>query len=230
MADGCSSAGARGEALRIDNVGEVLLSGYSKVGGRSARTSVAEHTLRVGLGGAGTGRTDMLESPEVTDQVVVEPSYNGVASEPVVRASLSNQVAERLRNDIVNHRILPGARLVQDELCQRYGTSRMPVRDALRQLTHEGILERQGHQLVVASLGVEDLEEVHSLTAVLHGWAAGQAATVATDAELAELDDICQAGLETEDPFEFGRLSMDFHRKINLLAHSQRLYKDFDPL
>ena len=47
----------------------------------------------------------------------------------------------------------------------------------------------------------------------------------ASDEELEELADICRAAVETEDPYEFSELAMEFHRKINLLAHSPRLIR-----
>jgi DNA-binding GntR family transcriptional regulator len=149
----------------------------------------------------------------------------GRRSDLVDRFSLSHQIAERLRNDIVHGRIPAGTHLVQDELCERFGTSRMPVRDALQQLTHEGLLQQQGQQRVVIELGAEDLQEALALTAVLHGWAAGRAAEHATDAEIEELATVCQAAVDTEDPYEFAQLGMQFHRQINLLAHSQRLVR-----
>ena len=145
--------------------------------------------------------------------------------EYIPRASLSEQIAERLRDDIVHGRIKPGTHMIQDELCERFGTSRMPVRDALQQLTHEGLLEQRGQQRVVVSLGTKDVEEAEVLIAVLHAWAAGQAATVASDAELAELAEICHAAVATDDVYEFGHLAMQFNRKINMLAHSPRLIR-----
>jgi DNA-binding GntR family transcriptional regulator len=146
-------------------------------------------------------------------------------SDRIRRSNLSRQIAERLRNDIVHGRIEAGTHLIQDEICERFGTSRIPVRDALQQLTHEGLLIQQGQQRVVVSLGGEELEEVHSLIALLHGWAAGQAAIKASDDELDELAAVCQDAVETEDRYEFGHLAMQFHRKINLLAHSSRLIR-----
>jgi DNA-binding GntR family transcriptional regulator len=143
----------------------------------------------------------------------------------VSRFSLSHQIAERLRNDIVHGRIPAGTRLVQDELCERFGTSRMPVRDALQQLTHEGILEQQGQQRVVVRLGAEDLGEALALTAVLHGWAAGRAAELASEAEIEELGRVYRAAIEAADAYEFGRMGMQFHRQINLLARSPRLIR-----
>jgi DNA-binding GntR family transcriptional regulator len=157
----------------------------------------------------------------------LEPLDAGEApsSDRIRRSNLSRQIAERLRNDIVHGRIAAGTHLIQDEICERFGTSRIPVRDALQQLTHDGLLVQQGQQRVVVSLGAKELEEVHSLIAVLHGWAAGQAAIKASDDELDELAVVCRAAVETEDRYEFGHLAMQFHRKINLLAHSPRLIR-----
>jgi DNA-binding GntR family transcriptional regulator len=147
------------------------------------------------------------------------------ANDYIPRASLSEQIAERLRDDIVHGRIRPGTHMIQDELCDRFGTSRMPVRDALQQLTHEGLLEQRGQQRIVVSLGTGDLQEAEVLIAVLHAWAAGQAARVASDSELEELAEICHAAVATDDVYEFGRLTTQFNRKINLLAHSPRLIR-----
>jgi DNA-binding GntR family transcriptional regulator len=101
----------------------------------------------------------------------------------------------------------------------------MPVRDALQQLTHEGILEQSGSQRIVVPLGIDDMEDVHTLVAVLHGWAAGRAAHVASDSEIAALAGISDAALTVHDPYQFGGLAMDFHRQINVMAHSTRLIR-----
>ncbi len=166
------------------------------------------------------------ESP-TTGEAISHPASvdNWRKPDQIFRSNLSQQITEGLRDDIVHGRIPAGTHLVQDELCERFGTSRMPVRDALRQLTHEGLLQQQGHQRVVVPLGGEDLEEVNTLVAVLHGWAAGRAAAMASDAELADLDRIYEAELETDDPYTFGRLAMELHRRINYLAHSPRLIR-----
>jgi DNA-binding GntR family transcriptional regulator len=154
-----------------------------------------------------------------------ETAVGGRQSDRVSRSNLSSQIADRLRDDIVHGRVAPRTRLVQDELCERFGTSRIPVRDALQQLTHEGLLEQQGQQRVVVSLGLDDLEEAYALIAVMHAWAAGRAALLASDEELSELDDLCQSAVQASEPYEFGQLAMQFHRKINILSHSPRLIR-----
>src|SRR5262249_14472739 len=165
--------------------------------------------------------TGAVADDDALGELWIEPpdAVDGPRSDRIRRSNLSRQIAERLRDDIVHGRIAAGTHLIQDEVCERFGTSRMPVRDALQQLTHEGLLTQQGEQRLVVSLGTDDLEEVHRLVAVLHGWAAGQAAIKASDVELDELAAVCRQAVETEDRYEFGRLAMQFHRKINLLAH-----------
>jgi DNA-binding GntR family transcriptional regulator len=153
------------------------------------------------------------------------PPYGRSGPDRLARSSLSDQIAARLRNDIVHGRICAGTHLVQDELCARFGTSRMPVRDALQQLTHEGILEQNGSQRIVVHLGVDDMEDVHTLVAVLHGWAAGRAAHVASESEITALAEVSDSAHMVRDPYEFGRLAMDFHRRINQMAHSTRLIR-----
>lgn len=55
-------------------------------------------------------------------------------------------VAERLRRDIVRGRIFPGERLNEAELSERYGVSRTPVREAIRQLEQEGLVTVQRYR------------------------------------------------------------------------------------
>jgi DNA-binding GntR family transcriptional regulator len=160
------------------------------------------------------------------DSLAEDEELNGALTpDRLFRSNLSEQIAVRLRDDIVHGRIPAGTHLVQDDLCERFGTSRMPVRDALQQLTHEGLVEQRGQQRIVMSLGADELEETYLLVGVLHGWAAGRAAVKASDAEIEELGAICRSAMETEDPYDFGLVSMQFHRQINLMAHSPRLIR-----
>lgn len=153
-----------------------------------------------------------------------------MTGERVERVNLSSQIAERLRSDIVHGRVAAGTRLVQEELCARFGTSRMPVRDALRQLTHEGLLVEHGDQRVVATLGGADHAEVHRLIAVLHGYAARCVAESATDEELEMLSRRWAEARAIEDPEAYGRATWELHVLINHLAGSTRLVRAMDAL
>ena len=141
----------------------------------------------------------------------------------VVRHELSAQIADRLRADILSGRLPAGSRLVQDQLCGRFGTSRIPIRDALRQLTHEGLLEEVRGQRVVASVGTEELADAEALVGVLHAWAARRVAETATEDELHELEAVhrgASGGGERERQL---RATYEFHRWINHHARSSKL-------
>lgn len=82
---------------------------------------------------------------------IVSSSASGLASVGLAR-SLGEQIANHLRDEILSGRLPAGEALREVELSQRFGTSRGPVRDALHELTKEGILvaQRRGGVRVAA--------------------------------------------------------------------------------
>ena len=80
---------------------------------------------------------------------------------PAAGRSRRDQVVEVLRNAIISGAYEPGERLVEATLSQELGTSRGPVREALRQLEHEGLVTSFPYRGAVV-LGVSD-EEVQEV-------------------------------------------------------------------
>jgi len=66
---------------------------------------------------------------------------NGRARKPIRRQSLHLEVADRLRTMIVEAELVPGERIVEAELCEQLGVSRTPLREALKVLASEGLIE-----------------------------------------------------------------------------------------
>lgn len=95
-----------------------------------------------------------------------------VGVEWVPRSTLRAHVAERLRSAILVGDIAPGTALVETALSARFGVSRGPLREALRQLIEEGLLVAVPYTgTYVASLSVEDVREIYSLRTVLETFA-----------------------------------------------------------
>lgn len=143
----------------------------------------------------------------------------------LVRLNLSGQIAARLRDEIIHGLIPPGTRLVQNALCSRFGTSRMPVRDALQKLEHEGLLIERSGQREVAELGKDEILDANLLIAVLHGWAARRTAELATEEEIGDLRRLYDKTIAAAEPLEFSQSASVFHRQINMLARSPFLIR-----
>lgn len=87
---------------------------------------------------------------------------------------MSSSQAERLSSiieeEILTLKIKPGDRLDEARLAERYGTSRTPVREALRQLSAYGLIELRPHKgAVVVKLGIDQLVEIMEVVAELEG-------------------------------------------------------------
>jgi DNA-binding GntR family transcriptional regulator len=107
----------------------------------------------------------------------------------VQSTGLADEIAFRLRAEILDGKLPPGARLQHEELATRFGVSRTPIREALRQLQALNLV------VVAANRGATvrvpsrtDLAEVYELRADLEGFACELACARASDADLAELD------------------------------------------
>lgn len=143
-------------------------------------------------------------------------------------------VADRIRNQIIAGELKPGSRLVETELATRFGTSRGPIREALRELEREGIIittQRRG--TIVGSMTKQDLEEVYSVREALELLALREASRKADDATLqaikVHLDRIDRA-IESGDTTEVIKADLEFHRAILRAAQNTRLTAAWEQL
>lgn len=130
--------------------------------------------------------------------------------------TLANALHRRLRTEIAAGRLDPGARLDEQEMAERHGCSRTPVREALRLLAAEGLVELRGRQgAAVRALDLPQLIEMFQVMAELEGLCARLAARRATPAQHAGLRAIhgrlCAA---TADAERFYDINQDFHEAI----------------
>lgn len=108
-----------------------------------------------------------------------------------LRTGLHEKAAERLRAMIVHGDLAPGAPLVEVELSAALGVSRTPIREALKLLAQEGLVElRVNRSPRVRSLDAADIRELFEALSRVEGMAAELAAARITAAELARLSDL----------------------------------------
>ncbi|MDO7912808.1 GntR family transcriptional regulator [Pseudomonas sp. 22-AL-CL-001] len=138
-------------------------------------------------------------------------------------------IEERLRSAILDGRLPPGTAIRQQELATLFGVSRMPVREAIRQLEAQSLLKVVMHKgAVVAPLIGEDAVDTYDLRLILESEALRQSIPLldATDIALAR-DYIRQLETETRHA-EIGRLNRLFHMTLYGKATNQKLLRLID--
>lgn len=110
------------------------------------------------------------------------------------RPTAQDTVLRSLRTDILTGDLRPGDQIVQESLAERYGVSRVPLREALRILEAEGQVVYHPHRgYFVAELSMADLEEVYRLRSLLEAEAIRQAVPELTDDDLEAMSGLVEA-------------------------------------
>ncbi len=135
--------------------------------------------------------------------------------------TVRTQAANELRDRILTGRLRPGDRLDLDRLTAEFGISRTPVREALLELSYEGLVAitpRSG--MAVVGITPEDAVDNFAILAAL----AGKGAELATARITAtELDELRTLAAVVDDAPDVVAANRRFHRAINLAARSPRL-------
>ncbi|MDQ0393358.1 GntR family transcriptional regulator [Labrys monachus] len=101
---------------------------------------------------------------------------------------LGEDLIRRLEDDIIHLRFAPGARLVEEEICNRFGVSRSPVREALQILASYGLVERQPRVgIFVTELTARKLDEVYACRVSLEAMASAGVARRASPRTIASI-------------------------------------------
>ncbi len=161
------------------------------------------------------------------DKITPEDETNDWLSAPSQR-TLSDFVADQLRQAILSDKIQPGQRLVEQELAENLKTSRGPVRDALKMLESEGLIMRQSHRgAFVAELKPEDVVEIYTLREAVENLAIRFAIRKATDEQIDELSKIVyqmeQLAQRDYTQLEATDLDMEFHYTLCKISGHTRL-------
>ncbi|WP_419996677.1 GntR family transcriptional regulator [Streptomyces boninensis] len=148
--------------------------------------------------------------------------------------AVRERVLATLRQDIIAGRLRPGDRLVERELADRLGVSRVPVREAIRSLVGEGFVAFETpRRTVVRRLTRTDVRELFELREALEVYAAGLAAERAGRDELAalaELLDRAATATRTGAGEAIADANTRFHDGILSLAGNSLLVEVMQPV
>lgn len=138
-----------------------------------------------------------------------------------IGGTVRSRAASELRDRVLTGRLRPGQRIDLDEITREFGTSRTPVREALLELSYEGLVEvtpRSG--ITVIGITPEDAVDNFAVLAALAGKAAEWATARITPDQLVRLHDLAAAIDGAGDVVAANRR---FHRAVNLASGSPRL-------
>lgn len=145
----------------------------------------------------------------------------------IAPTALYQEVAERLRQRIFAHELTPGTWIDEQKLAEQYGISRTPLREALKVLASEGLVELKPRRgCYVTEISRQDLDDIFPLIAMLEGRCAADAVLRAKAHDIEVLRAI-HANLESAARDgridAFFEANQEFHRKIQELAGNRWL-------
>ncbi|MBE0546278.1 MAG: GntR family transcriptional regulator [Rubrivivax sp.] len=149
----------------------------------------------------------------------------------IPRQVLHQEAAVRLRQLIVEADIAPGAKLNERELAERLQVSRTPLREAIKTLAAEGLVELLPNRgAVAAQLSAQDVADTFEVIAGLEGQSGELAAQRITDPELAEIRALhyeMLAAYTRRDLSTYYRLNARIHECINVAARNPVLTRTY---
>jgi DNA-binding GntR family transcriptional regulator len=144
---------------------------------------------------------------------------------------LGRYVAEALRDAINSGRLEDGAVLNQVEIAELFNVSRVPVREAMRLLEAEGLIEAAAHRSpIVRTLSPERVAEIYELRALIEGHLVAAATPNVDKPTLARLSELNREMGREEDHRRWLELNADFHRTLYAPARKVESLEVLDQL
>ena len=147
--------------------------------------------------------------------------------------SLADQVFEHLETDILSGKYQRGEILSESKLCTEMGVSRTPIREAMRRLEQEHIIEDSSRGYIVIGISEKDLADIFLIRENIECLAAESAAANRTDEQLTELKNTLELQefyLEKMDSEQIKKMDNLFHSLIYKFCGGITFYDTLEPL
>ena len=148
--------------------------------------------------------------------------------------TITSAVVRHLEDAILKGKIKKGTRLVERELAEKFKVSRLPIREALRELQAAGlvrIVPRKG--AVVSQISLEEVKEIYAVKCLIESFAAGEAAKRITSEEIKELRlliDKMSHQMKKGNSYKYTEIAEKFHHMINKACGNRKLYEVYKRL
>lgn len=140
--------------------------------------------------------------------------------------AVSQRIFRSLKDDILKGLLPPGLQIRQEAVAEQFGVSRVPVREALRQLESEGLLTAELHKgAFVANRSLDEVEEMLDIRIALELRALKLAFPHITPEVVASAKSILTTYDHSDDPLEWQELNMAFHMTLYRPCNRPRLLK-----
>ncbi|MBB3967136.1 MULTISPECIES: GntR family transcriptional regulator [Rhizobium] len=148
-------------------------------------------------------------------------------SGPIQRTALHDTLVGRLRDMIIEGELAPGSRMHESQLGEQLGVSRTPLREAIKYLASEGLVELvPSRGAVVKRFTGKDVHDMIIVLKSLEELAGNLACVTATDQEIARVrrihDEMLQC-YEAKDRLRYYKLNQAIHTEISQLTHNEAL-------
>ena len=153
------------------------------------------------------------------------------ADDDLGAASLVELVVRRLRAQILSGSLAPGERLIEEQLTRRFGTSRAPLREALRLLGQQGLVEHLPRRGVrVVELSAKDIDELFGLRDALEQFALRTALEAGVAPAALERLRVAVETMERTAEADQAVAHRDFHLALVGLAEHVHLQRVYEPI
>lgn len=149
------------------------------------------------------------------------------ATEPIIRRTLHDELLQRLRQMIIDGDLVPGEKVPEKKLCERFAVSRTPLREALKVLANDGLVTLTPNRgAMISDLTLADLEEAFPVMGALEALSGEMACANITSAEIAEIKELHKkmiAHYEARELTLYFRINQQIHELILAAARNQAL-------
>ena len=151
-------------------------------------------------------------------RATTRPEASNIGLVRLQRQTVASMTLDAIRDGILHGQYTEGEPLRQDALADELGVSRIPIREALRQLEAEGLVTFNPHRgAIVSSLSLEEIEEVFDLRASIESDLLRRAIPHLTAYQLDQADEVLDryaVALRTGDVAKWGVLNWQFHASL----------------